>query len=71
MKNAGGECGYAVFQARSLAAALLAVAIGVGRGLGKLGDFLCAPELDERLVGHIELAGVIADGVQNVFRHAQ
>jgi hypothetical protein len=23
------------------------------------------------LIGHVELAGVVADGVENVFRHAQ
>ena len=39
--------------------------------MGEFRGFFGDPELDEGLVGDIELARVVADGVEDIFRHAQ
>ena len=49
---------------------LSAAPIG-SRGAAEFGSLLGNPEFDEGLVGDIELASMIADGIQDILRHAQ
>jgi len=69
--GAGSPQQFGGFLGEGWGAQLFAAALGRSWRVNQLGDFLGAPEFDQRLVGHIQAARVTADGIQNILGHAQ